>query len=181
VVNGMERRAARGCWTGTRPFGYDVNESTGFLIPNPADAPLVPLIFERYVHQRVGVRSVAVWLNDDGHRTKYGKPWNHMAVLTVLRNPVYTGTVVFRGTYHEAPHPPVVDRAGFDAAQELLTARGEDYGKRAGRLRLPTLWAGGLRALWQAVHRQHCQGQPPYVPLLLLLLPQPLRQSHLHG
>src|ERR687884_161646 len=79
----------------------------------------------------MGARAIANWLNEHGHRTKAGRPWGHMAVLTVLRNRAYLGEVFFRGTYHRAPHPALVDQEVFNAVQELLVARGEDHSKRA--------------------------------------------------
>ncbi|MHB1777864.1 MAG: recombinase family protein [Acidimicrobiales bacterium] len=62
---------------------------TGYLTPAPTEAPLVPVIFDRYAHGRDGARALAVWLNEAGHRTKAGRPWNHTAVSTVLHDPVY--------------------------------------------------------------------------------------------
>jgi site-specific DNA recombinase len=48
VIAGMERKAARGGWCGgSRPFGYDVDPSTGHLVA-PDEAPLVPVMFDRY-------------------------------------------------------------------------------------------------------------------------------------
>jgi site-specific DNA recombinase len=45
--------------------------------------------------------------------------------------PAYLGEIYFRGVYHRAPHPPLVDRDTFDVAHQLLEARGEDYSHRA--------------------------------------------------
>ena len=59
------------------------------------------------------------------------RPWNHMAVLTVLRNRAYLGEVYFRDTYHPAPHPPLIDPDTFDLAQQILRLRSEDYAHRA--------------------------------------------------
>ncbi len=149
VVAGMERKAARGGWTaGTRPFGYTTDPATGFLVPN-ADAPLVPVIFDLYVHKRLGAHAVANHLNERGHRTRNNKPWNHKAVLKVLTNRAYIGEVWFRDQYHQAPHAPLVERALFDAAQALLDERGEDYAKRAANAS-DYLLAG-------LVHCDHCR------------------------
>ena len=95
------------------------------------EAPLVPVIFDRYAHGRDGARALAVWLNDAGHRTKAGRPWSHTAVLTVLRNPVYVGKVFFRDALYDGPHPHLVDEKLFDRVQTLLSERGDDYSKRA--------------------------------------------------
>jgi site-specific DNA recombinase len=133
VINGMERKAARGGWTaGQRPFGYNIDRGTGYLVVNEDEAPLVPVIFDLYAHKRLGVKSVAKWLNGRGHRTKFGKPWSGESLLGVLRSRVYLGEVYFRGQWHKAPHPPLIDPALFEEVQVLLTARGEDHAKRAG-------------------------------------------------
>jgi site-specific DNA recombinase len=132
VIAGMERKASRGGWCGgSRPFGYVSDSDTGFWLAKEDEAPLVPLIFDRYAHGREGARSVAMWLNEAGHRTRAGKPWSHTSVLTLLRNPVYTGLVYFRGTLHPAPHEHLVDDTLFERVQALLTERGENYSKRA--------------------------------------------------
>lgn len=42
VIAGMERKAARGEWTaGQLPFGYQRDSDRRFLIPDPAEAPIV--------------------------------------------------------------------------------------------------------------------------------------------
>ncbi len=132
VISGMERKAARGGWCGgTRPFGYQVDPATHFLVPDPTEAPLVAVIFDLYANQRLGARAIAMQLNAQGHRSRVGRLWGHTTVLTVLRNRAYLGEIHFRGAYHPAPHPPLVDRAVFDTAQALLQERGEAHTKRA--------------------------------------------------
>jgi site-specific DNA recombinase len=132
VIAGMERKAARGQWCGgSRPYGYNVNPATGHLEPHPGEAPLVPVIFDLYTRQNLGARSIGTRLAAGGHTTRTGKPWNQAAVLTVLRNRSYRGEIFFRDTYHPAPHQPLVDQEVFDAAQEILLARGQDHSRRA--------------------------------------------------
>ncbi len=135
VIGGMERKAARGEWCGGyRPYGYQVHKTTDkthILVPHPAEAPLVPVIFDHYANQRLGAQAIATWLNDKGHRTKVGKPWGHMAVRTMLRNRVYLGEVFFRDTWHPGQHQPLVDQATFDAVAALMAERGDAHSKRA--------------------------------------------------
>ena len=107
VIAGMERKAARGEWTaGGPPVGYEIDSATGYLRVKQDEAALVPVIFDLYLRRRLGAKAVAGRLNERGHRTKYGRPWNHMAVLTVLRNRTYLGEVFFRDTWHPGPPPP---------------------------------------------------------------------------
>ena len=146
VIAGMERKAARGGWNGGYvPFGYrfisrrvasgngqsPVVLTSGFLEVDPDRAPLVKVIFDLYVNKRLGSRAIANWLTERGHRGVSGHPWNFKSVLTILRNRVYISEVFFRGKWHPAPHPSLVDRATFDKALDLLVERGEDYARRA--------------------------------------------------
>ncbi len=131
VVAGMERKAARGGWCcGTIPFGYRINRETGFLELEESEAPIVATIFNLYANKRMGAKTIANWLNDRGYRTRPGKPWSFLSVLTVLKNKSYQGQIFFRGTYYPAPHVALVDPATFQAAHDLLELRGEDYSKR---------------------------------------------------
>ena len=131
VIAGMERKAAMGGWPGGyRPFGYEADPETGLLVVKEDEAPLVPIIFDLYATRRLGSRAVAQWLNRRGHRTKAGRPWSHTAVLTVLTNRVYVGEIFFRGRYHPAPHPRLVDAKVFETAQAVLESRGEDMALR---------------------------------------------------
>lgn len=139
VIAAMERKAAKGQWVAGRyPFGYTVPErkkgddSPNHLVVDETRAPLVPVIFDLYVRKRMGAHAVANWLNDNGHRTRDGGLWSHMAVLRVLHNRAYIGEVFFRDNWHIAPHPPLVDVYLFEQAQRLLLERGEDYSRRAG-------------------------------------------------
>jgi site-specific DNA recombinase len=131
VIAGMERKAATGGWPGGyRPFGYEPDPETGLLVVKEDEAPLVPVIFDLYANKRMGSRAVAQWLNRRGHRTKAGRPWGHTAVLTVLTNRAYVGEIFFRGRYHPAPHPRLVDAKLFETAQAVLESRGEDMALR---------------------------------------------------
>jgi site-specific DNA recombinase len=138
VIAAMERKAAKGQWVAGRyPFGYTVPErrkgddSPNYLVVDETRAPLVPVIFDLYARKRMGAHAVANWLNDNGHRTRAGGLWSHKTVLDVLRNRSYLGEVFFRGNWHIAPHPPLVDAELFEAAQRVLVERGEDYSRRA--------------------------------------------------
>jgi site-specific DNA recombinase len=134
VINGMERKAARGEWCGGyRPYGYELDPATGKLAVVEREAPLIPVIFDLYVNARMGTRALAKELNTRGHRTKSGKRWSGASVMVVLRNRAYLGEVYFRGHWHkgEDPHPSLIDPELFEQAQQIIAARGDDYSRRA--------------------------------------------------
>jgi len=127
VIAGMERKAARGEWCGgQRPFGYLIDKTTNTLVVKEDEVALIPYIFRLYVKNRLGANAIAARLNQEEYRTKNGRPWSHMSVLTVLRNRAYLGEVLFRGAYHASAHPSLIDEAAFTADHELLAEHGDD-------------------------------------------------------
>jgi DNA invertase Pin-like site-specific DNA recombinase len=83
TIAGMERKAARGEWTGgTVPFGYRLDAERRFLLPDPVEAPVVAEVFARYAERLEGSAALASWLTERGCRTRQGKPFNVPAVLT---------------------------------------------------------------------------------------------------
>ncbi len=131
TIAGMERKAARGEWTGgSVPYGYTLDAERHFLLPDPAEAAIVPQIFHRYAERLEGSSALAKWLTERGCRTRQGKPFNVPAVLSILRNRAYVGEIFFRGTNYPAPHESLVDKALFERAQEILRERSEDVSLR---------------------------------------------------
>jgi site-specific DNA recombinase len=132
VIAGMERKSSQGGWCGGRhPFGYRAAKGEGTLDVDEAASPLIPVIFDLYVNKRLGTHAIANWLRDAGLSTRAGKPWTYKAILTILKNRTYLGEVHFRGTWSKGTHPPLVEKKLFDAAQAILSERGEDVSKRA--------------------------------------------------
>lgn len=154
VGAGIERKAARGEWTGgTPPYGYRKTRGTTILQPDPATTPLVVAIFRRYVETREGARQIAAWLDGQGVRTRTGGRWSTSSVLAVLRNRTYIGEVELPG------------RLGAGSA-------------RADRRARPLRRGGGdprcaRRRLGPAAH-QPLGLSPPDAPLRV----RPLRPSH---
>src|SRR5690606_9843800 len=133
VINGMERKAARGEWPGGyRPHGYEVGPS-GKLVIVEDEKPVVERICTMYVHDKLGAQLVAKRLSADGYRTKAGNPWSKAAVLTVLRNRTYLGEIWFRDRWHKAEghHPAIISEKPSNDAQDILDARGDEPGHRA--------------------------------------------------
>jgi site-specific DNA recombinase len=132
ITAGLERKAARGGWCGgQRPFGLNLSADREHLEPNPAEAPLVPVIFDRYANHKMGSSALADWLNEHGHRTKNGRLWSKESLITVLRNRAYVGEIYYRGNWYPAPHERLIPTELFQKAQAILTERREDRSKRA--------------------------------------------------
>ncbi|HZM77166.1 MAG TPA: recombinase family protein [Candidatus Limnocylindrales bacterium] len=132
VINGMERKAAKGEWThGPRPYGYLVDPKSHRLVPHPDEKHLVREIFTLYAGTRLGTRAIAARLNEEGKRTRQGRLWSGHAVGRILGNRLYRGEVVFRDVTAEQAHPALVEAELFDQCQAILDARGEAGSQRA--------------------------------------------------
>jgi hypothetical protein len=123
----------RGLWMGGHaPLGFHVRDRK--LVVNDAEASLVEHIFQRFL--QVGSATTLVQeLNDAGHRTKRGKPFDKGVVYKLLNNPTYTGRVTHKGAVYEGEHEAIVDRDTWDRVRAILA---ENAHRRASRTRAAT-------------------------------------------
>jgi DNA invertase Pin-like site-specific DNA recombinase len=123
----------RGLWMGGHaPLGFHVRDRK--LVVNDAEASLVEHIFQRFL--QVGSATTLVQeLNDAGHRTKRGKPFDKGVVYKLLNNPTYTGRVTHKGAVYEGEHEAIVDRDTWDRVHAILA---ENAHRRASRTRAAT-------------------------------------------
>jgi site-specific DNA recombinase len=122
---------AKGIWVGgSIPLGYaSVNKK---LVVVPEEAETVQLIFRRYLElgsitrliedlDRQGVRTRNQKLSSGESRgnIRFGTG----ALSWLLRNRLYLGEVVYKGSIYAGEHPPILERELFDAVQAKLTAK----------------------------------------------------------
>ena len=153
---GLVEHSLDGWNIGTAPYGYladriphpvPVKASQGRtktrLTLDPARAPVVAQIFTWRTVDKLGMPTIAARLNADPAR--YPAPgsrgWTTQGVSTLLRNPKYTGHMVYgRRPQAQRPppprpadqwlwspeptHPQIVDRATWDAAQHIGAEHG---------------------------------------------------------
>jgi site-specific DNA recombinase len=132
VISGMERKAAKGLWTGgTRPYGYQVDKQLDRMVPDPGEAATVQQIFDLYTSRRLGTQAIATHLNQQGSRTRQGKPWSQRAVEITLTNRVYLGEKRFRDLVVPEAHTPIIPADQFDLAARILHKRSTQIGQRA--------------------------------------------------
>ena len=149
MQRGRQASASEGLWQGRIPYGYQkvkVRPGKGYTLePDPQQAPVVRMIFDMYVKDRVGCSTIAKRLNDLGLRTNLGKSWTDSSVMCISKNPVYAGYVTWgkrtsvthmddNGTLttsrvaNPAPilskgkHPALVSQEVFDAAQRARSS-----------------------------------------------------------
>ena len=104
TMRGMKENVNRGFFNGgIVPFGYrKVKVSAGNsqktkLEPDDIEAPIVRYAF-KMAKDGKGSKEIARVLNLDGHRTRAGKLFGTTIINYWLRNPVYTGKLVWNRT-----------------------------------------------------------------------------------
>ncbi len=123
---------AKGMWMGGNlPLGYaaPTDPLTRALVVNPDEVDQVRHLFARYL-QLQSVHALKAELDARGAvtavkvsrtgTTRGGVPHSRGSLFALLRNRVYVGEIVHRGKGYPASHPPIVDKATFDAVQALL-------------------------------------------------------------
>jgi site-specific DNA recombinase len=139
-------------------YGYTFDPTADRLTPNPATAPVVPLIFRWFLEEDLSPPAIARRLTAMGVApARGGAAWHHASVRNILRNESYTGTLhVQKWDYTDTrtnkyrpagekvarrlrpesdwvalPIPPLVDAATYQRAQCKLE-QGRGRRRRAG-------------------------------------------------
>lgn len=154
VRRSMLVNAQRGRLQAAPAFGY--RAEGGALTPREDEAVRVRLIFQRF--QAGGsLGGIARELNELGARTRRGNPFESRSVEYILRNPVYIGKLRWNPSCRtgrnfdsdeviiaDGGHPPLVDRALWEAVQARLEREKSGHTARARPARELRGWSSGL-------------------------------------
>ena len=75
------------------------------LVPDPERGPWVTRMFEWRVYEQLDCNGIARRLTERGAPSRDGGPWDYGSVYNILRNPKYTGKVVFGRTPQRRRRP----------------------------------------------------------------------------
>jgi site-specific DNA recombinase len=139
----------KGMWMGgSVPLGYDVVQRK--LVVNPTEAETVGSIFARYADlgtvsalqpelRRKGILSKS--RKDASGRCSGGRTITRGALYFMLRNRIYRGEIVHRGSAYPGEHEAIIDAELWERVQQKLDAnrRAHDLGVGMGE---PSLLAG---------------------------------------
>ena len=96
--------------------------ATKIAVPDPARAPLVLQLFERYATGQESDRTLAAWLNATGARTARGRQFGKDTVREMLCNAAYAGYVSGlrdKSRTIKGLHEAIVTDELFDRVQEV--------------------------------------------------------------
>ena len=108
TMEGRIQKAREGKWNGGfAPYGYDL--INGELHINEEEAKTVRLIYELYVHKKMGGRLIAQYLESHdikklSHKNTRGDMFAAAYIQDILRNPTYCGKIAYGRRKQEKVH-----------------------------------------------------------------------------
>lgn len=122
---------------GTCPYGYKLvrqgrTNKRGYdlydLVINEEEAPLVRLIFDKYVTEGRGAQSIANLLNSMKIKNRSGNNWHPSSIRGMIKNITYIGILRSGESRSQVlPQLQIIDEQTFQAAQEITTQRRGKY------------------------------------------------------
>ena len=99
TMEGRRQKAREGKWNGGfAPYGYKLVD--GELQVAEDEAPIIRLIYDKFVNTTMGIGAIAVFLNQNGYRKKIRQnntmeTFSTSFIKGVLDNPIYCGKLAF--------------------------------------------------------------------------------------
>jgi DNA invertase Pin-like site-specific DNA recombinase len=123
----------KGMWMGGYvPLGYDLKDRK--LIVNETEAAVVRKMFEGFI--KIGSTTVLVrTLREQDVRAKRGRLIDKGYVYQLLKNRVYLGEAVHKGTPYPGEHKPLISKPLWDKVHSILS---DNLRQRAARTRAQT-------------------------------------------
>ncbi len=140
VIKGIDEKVRQGWPTGLAPFGYlNVHDKHEPVIPHPERSRTLVRIFELYSSGQYTFQSLANKLAAEGHVYRKSQPrFPRTGLSGILSNRFYIGELHRHGKVYLGRYRLVIDRATFEACQDILHGRN----RRTGNPGLA--YAGGL-------------------------------------
>lgn len=155
VKKGMTEKAERGGFQTTPPFGYRTENNKLIIVPE--ESGLIKLIFNKFANHEMGMRQLAVYINELGVKTKRGNAFENRTIDYILNNPVYIGKIRWtptgktRRNFHnpdsiisDSDHEPIIDLELWEKTQNVLAELKELYGKSQKSTAQIKTWLKGL-------------------------------------
>lgn len=156
VKKGMTEKAERGEHQSVPPFGYRmVNKQ---LEENEDESVYIKYIFEKFSSGELGMRQIAMNLNDLGIKSHHGNKIETRTIEYILNNPAYIGKTRWnpvektkRYDYknpnliiRDGKHKPLISMELWDEAQKRLARNKEVYKPREKSTAKINTWLKGL-------------------------------------
>lgn len=120
VKRGMKEKALRQGYQTCPCLGYDaVGKGRPFII-NEKEFETVSFIMEQFDSRHLSPSHIANLCNTLSYHTKRGNPFDRRAVLRILENPFYAGTVTWNGISFEGSHEIRLSKEQYENRMKIL-------------------------------------------------------------
>ena len=127
IKRGHRNKVKDGIWPQMAPLGY-VNKNRK-IVPDENIAPLIKKTFEAYSSGSFTLRQLRDKFNELGLKRKSGKELAVSNYQKLLKNPIYTGLMLYNGEIHEGKHEPIISKKLFDSVQEVMMRKSKPHSK----------------------------------------------------
>ncbi len=127
IKRGKRNKVKDGIWPQMSPLGY-INEN-GKIVLDSEIAPLIKKTFEAYSSGSFTLRQLRDKFNELGLKRKSGKELAVSNYQKLLKNPIYTGLMLYNGEIFEGKHEPIISKKLFDFVQEVMMRKSKPKGK----------------------------------------------------
>ena len=127
IKRGHRNKVKDGIWPQMAPLGY-INKNRK-IVPDENIAPLIKKTFEAYSSGSFTLRQLRDKFNELGLKRKSGKELAVSNYQKLLKNPIYTGLMLYNGEIHEGKHEPIISKKLFDSVQEVMMRKSKPHSK----------------------------------------------------
>ncbi|MCB9820782.1 recombinase family protein [Candidatus Nomurabacteria bacterium] len=127
IKRGKRNKVKDGIWPQMSPLGY-MNKG-GKIVVDENIAPLIKKTFEAYSSGSFTLRQLRDKFNELGLKRKSGKELAVSNYQKLLKNPIYTGLMLYNGEIHEGKHEPIITKKLFDSVQEVMMRKSKPHSK----------------------------------------------------
>jgi hypothetical protein len=125
TIKGFYGRLKQGLYPRPALIGYQ-DQGPGLpKLPDPNQAPLIRMAFEKYTTGNYNLKSLRDEMYQLGLRSRKGKKVSINGISCILNNPFYTGRIYVKKTGQSflGVHQPIVPGALFDRVQQILKGK----------------------------------------------------------
>lgn len=123
VLRGMKEKALRHGYQTSPCLGYNAVGSGKPFVINEKEFEIIDFITDQYDNKNKDATQIARMCNTLGYRTKRGNFFDRRAVERILRNPFYSGTVIWNGIEFTGTHEIRYTKEQYEQRIRLMDAR----------------------------------------------------------
>ena len=123
--------------SGKPPYGYDLKpilykgKKRSKLVENKSESKIIKIIFHKYLQNNMGFKNIALYLNEQGFKTRSNTLFTPQLVNKICKNETITGTLSynkdkkfgFEHVYIKDNHIKIIDKKDFNKAQKIMDER----------------------------------------------------------